>query len=58
VSVKTGTEAHPAFYLVGRYGSVSGDKVAGGVKLTTHLNLVPRLRMVELYLQSPYVFVA
>jgi hypothetical protein len=28
-----------------------------GVKPTTHLNLVPRLRVVELYLHSPYVFV-
>jgi hypothetical protein len=26
------------------------------VKLTTYLHLVPRSRMVELYLHSPYVF--
>jgi hypothetical protein len=29
-----------------------------GVSLTTHLHLVPRLRIVELYLHSPYVFMA
>jgi hypothetical protein len=28
------------------------------VKLATHLNLVPRSRMVELYLHSPYTFMA
>jgi hypothetical protein len=28
------------------------------VKLTTHLNLMPRPRIVELYLYSPYVFMA
>jgi hypothetical protein len=30
----------------------AGVKAAGGVKLTTHLHLVLRLRMVELYLHS------
>jgi hypothetical protein len=29
------------------------DKGAGGVKLTTHLQPVPKSRMVELYLHSP-----
>jgi hypothetical protein len=29
-----------------------------GVKLTTHLNLVPRSRKVELHLHSPYIFMA
>jgi hypothetical protein len=33
-----------------------GGKVAVGVKLTTHLQLVQRSGMVELYLHSPYVF--
>jgi hypothetical protein len=28
-------------------------KAAGGLKLTTHLNLLSKLRMVELYLHSP-----
>jgi hypothetical protein len=28
------------------------------VNLTTHLHLVPRSRMVELYLHSPYLFMA
>jgi hypothetical protein len=30
--------------------------LCSGVKLTTHLHLVPRSRRVELYLHSPYVF--
>jgi hypothetical protein len=29
-----------------------------GVKPTTHFHLVPRSRMVELYLHTPYVFMA
>jgi hypothetical protein len=29
-----------------------------GVKLTTHLHLVFKLRMVELYFQVPYAFIA
>jgi hypothetical protein len=28
-----------------------------GIKLTTHLHLVPRLTMVELYLQFPNTFI-
>jgi hypothetical protein len=31
----------------------TGGFFAGGVKLTTHLYLVPRLRMVELFLYTP-----
>jgi hypothetical protein len=40
--VQTGSKAHPASYTVG----------TGGVKLSTHFDLVPRLIMVELYLHS------
>jgi hypothetical protein len=40
----------PPSYPMGTGGSFPGSKAAGGVKLTTHLHLVP---MVELYLQSP-----
>jgi hypothetical protein len=32
---------------------VPGGKTAGGEKLTTHLHLVPRSRMMELYRHSP-----
>jgi hypothetical protein len=42
-SVQTGSGAHPASYSVGN----------GGVNRTTHLHLVPRVRMLELYLHSP-----
>jgi hypothetical protein len=35
----------PAFYPMGTRGSFSGDEAAGGVKLTTHLHLVPKSRM-------------
>jgi hypothetical protein len=34
-------------------GHFPRNKEAGGMKLTTHLHLVPRSRMVELYLHSP-----
>jgi hypothetical protein len=44
-SIQTGSEAHPASYPMG-----IGD---WGVKLTIHLHLVLRLRMVEVYLHSP-----
>jgi hypothetical protein len=42
----------PASYPMGTGGSLPKGKVAGGVKLTTHLHLVPRSRTVELYLHS------
>jgi hypothetical protein len=42
-SVQTRSGAHPASYPMG----------TGCVKLTTELHLVPRSRMVELYLYSP-----
>jgi hypothetical protein len=54
-SFQTGSLVHLASYIMGTRGSFLGDKVAGGVKLTTHLHLVLRSRMVELYLQPPHV---
>jgi hypothetical protein len=41
----------PAFLYNGHQWLFPGYKAAWGVKLTTHLHLVPRLRMVVLYLQ-------
>jgi hypothetical protein len=52
-SVQTSSEAHPASYQKGAGGSFFKIKAAEGVKLTTHLYLVPRSKMVELYLHSP-----
>jgi hypothetical protein len=43
---------HPASYPMGTGGSFPRNK-ATGVELTTHLHLVPRSRIVELYLHSP-----
>jgi hypothetical protein len=51
-SVQTGSEAHPVSYSVGSGDSFLWWKVAGGVKLTTYLHLMPRSRMVELCLHS------
>jgi hypothetical protein len=47
---------HPASYPMATGGSFpggGGEYSGGSVKLTTHLHLVPRSRMVELYLHSP-----
>jgi hypothetical protein len=44
--IHTGSGAHPLSYTIGT-GALSL-----GVKLTIHLQLVPKLRMVELYLHS------
>jgi hypothetical protein len=38
------------YYPVGTGGVFPGNKAAGAVRLTIHLYLVPRSRMVELYL--------
>jgi hypothetical protein len=43
--VQTGSGAHPASYPMGTGSSFPGGKTAGGVKLTTHINLVQRLEM-------------
>jgi hypothetical protein len=52
-NVQSGYGAQPAFYPMGSGSSFAFVKSARGVKLTTHLHLVPRLRMVELHLHSP-----
>jgi hypothetical protein len=49
-SVETDSGAHPASYKVGTVDFFPGVQ---SVKLTTHLHLVPRLRIEELYLHSP-----
>jgi hypothetical protein len=44
----------PTSLLSNVYMGLFPREISGrGVKLTTHLHLVPRLRMVELYLHSP-----
>jgi hypothetical protein len=47
-------QAHPASYSVGNvvYFPGGGEEI-GVVNLSTHLHLVPGLRLVELYLHSP-----
>jgi hypothetical protein len=52
-SFQTGSEAYPASYTMGTGDSFPGVKAPGGMKLTSHLNLVPRSRTVELCLHSP-----
>jgi hypothetical protein len=41
----TGSGVHTASYPMGTSGSFPGGKSGRGVKLTTHLHLVPSLRM-------------
>jgi hypothetical protein len=50
--VQIGSGAHAASYTMGTGGSSPGRQSGRGVTLTTHLHLVPRSRMVELYLYS------
>jgi hypothetical protein len=45
-SVQTGCGAYSSSYTMG----------TGGVKLTTELHIVPRSKVMELYLHSPCVF--
>jgi hypothetical protein len=55
---QTGSGAHPASYSVSIRDSLPGSK-AMGVKLTTHLHLVPRSRMHGNILPFPqYAFTA
>jgi hypothetical protein len=51
-SVETGSGAKSSSNQMGTSSSFSGGKAARSVKLTTHLNLVLRSRMVELDLHS------
>jgi hypothetical protein len=55
-SVQTGSGDHPASYSVDAGVSIPGGKVAGCVKVITHLDLEPRLRMRGLYLNSLNTF--
>jgi hypothetical protein len=43
--IQTGSGSRPACYQMGTDGSFPEGKEAGGVKLTSHLHLVLRLRM-------------
>jgi hypothetical protein len=53
--IQTGSVDHPSSYPVGTSGSFSGRKVAeAGVELTTHLQLVSRLRMLGAIPPFPY----
>jgi hypothetical protein len=55
--VQTGCGAHPASYTVGIGSSFPGGKASGGVKLTTHLHLVPRSKNASIYTSTPqYAF--
>jgi len=44
-SVQTDSRAHPLSYSANNGGSYSGRFRGRGVKLTTHIHLVPKLRM-------------
>jgi hypothetical protein len=55
--VEISSGAHPASYSMGTE-LFSRKKISRALKLTAHLHLVPRSRMVELYLHSLYFFMA
>jgi len=44
--VNTGSGSHSGSYPMGTGGSYTGDKVARGMKLTTHFHLAPRLKII------------
>jgi hypothetical protein len=48
----------PSLLSNGSCGQFPWSLSGQAVKLTTHLHLVPRSRMWELYLQLPYVFIS
>jgi hypothetical protein len=56
--IQTGSGAHPASYPVGTWKLYPWGQGGWAVKLNAHLLLVPRSRMVELCLYSPYAFKA
>jgi hypothetical protein len=43
--IQTGCEAHPVTYSVGNKGSILEGKAVRGMRSTTHLHLVLRLRL-------------
>jgi hypothetical protein len=51
-SIHTGSGPHPASYLIGAWHYFAGVKWPER-ETDQHLHLVPRSRMVELYLHSP-----
>jgi hypothetical protein len=52
--VQTTSEAHPASYPINIPGVLSSEVKHGrGVTLTTHIHLVPKLRMIRSYISSP-----
>jgi hypothetical protein len=51
--VRNGSGARPASYPMGTRGSFPGGKAAGGVKLTTHLHLVPSSKNEWRYTYTP-----
>ena len=44
--IQSGSGAHQESYSVGSGGALQEDKAAGGLKLTFHLHLVSRFRMI------------
>jgi hypothetical protein len=52
-NAQTGSGVYPDCYTVVIGGCFPEVKVPEGVKLTTHLQLVPMSKMVEVYLHSP-----
>jgi hypothetical protein len=55
---QTGSGAHSASHRLGTGNSFLWGLSSRGVKLTTHIHLVPSSRMAKLHLHSPYVFMA
>jgi hypothetical protein len=51
--VQNGSGAHPASYPMGTRVSFPGGKSGRGVKLTTHLHLVPRSKIEWSYNSTP-----
>jgi hypothetical protein len=51
--VQPGSGAHSASYPMNTGGSFLWGQSGRGVKLTTHLHLMPSSRKVELYLHFP-----
>jgi diadenosine tetraphosphate (Ap4A) HIT family hydrolase len=51
--VQNGSGAHPASYPMGTRVSFPGGKAARGVKLTTHLHIVPRSKNEWNYTSTP-----
>jgi hypothetical protein len=53
--VHVGSGAHPASYPMGTGGLFQREESDRGVKLTTHLHLVPRSRKMEPNLHAPLI---